>query len=158
MNLSKEQIEKVKLWLAEGDKLSQVQSKILSEFGISLTYMEVRFLVDDIGAEIVDNSQEKEVPQDANQSASDAASTENQTEPDAKQEGAKGEVQVELSPIQRPGALASGDVVFSDGVKSAWILDQTGRLSLVPPNADYSPPQDDLPVFQKKLQELFSQM
>lgn len=157
MNLTPEQIEKVKSWLAEGDKLSQVQGKISSEFGINLTYMEVRFLIDDIGAEIVDNSPPPETKNAEEKTGEEVQPSSNENPASPNQEQAPlegGEVQVELSAIQRPGAFASGSVVFSDGVKAEWILDQSGRLSLVPSDPSYSPPQSDLPSFQKKLQEL----
>ena len=48
MNLDEAQKQKVAGWLEEGLKLSEIQKKLASEFGLSLTYMEMRFLLDDL--------------------------------------------------------------------------------------------------------------
>src|SRR5262245_47517741 len=48
MNLDDAQKQKVTGWIKEGLKLSEIQCNLASEFGIHLTYMEVRFLVDDL--------------------------------------------------------------------------------------------------------------
>ena len=53
--------------------------------------------------------------------------------------------------IARPGAIVSGKVTFSDGVKADWYLDQTGRLGLMSQQPGYRPPQSDLPQFQAAL-------
>ena len=58
-----------------------------------------------------------------------------------------------VSPIQRPGTVMSGDVVFSDGGTAEWVLDNSGRLGLNPSTPGYTPPQSDLPEFQQKLRE-----
>ena len=66
-----------------------------------------------------------------------------------------GSVSVSMSRIQRPGAVASGDVVFSDGEKAEWIVDQLGRLSLVAKTEGYKPSQEDIAEFQMQLQAMF---
>ena len=48
MNLNDTQRSQVSRWVADGMKLSEIQNKVASEFGLRLTYMEVRFLVDDL--------------------------------------------------------------------------------------------------------------
>ena len=48
MSLTPEQKQTVAGWVTEGDSLSVVQKKLLEEFKISMTYMDVRFLVDDL--------------------------------------------------------------------------------------------------------------
>src|SRR6266542_1781444 len=48
MNLDDRQKKAVAGWIAEGLRLSEIQSRLNSEFGVSLTYMEVRLLVDDL--------------------------------------------------------------------------------------------------------------
>lgn len=52
MNLTPEQKQAVASWVAAGDNLSTVQRKLSEQFKISLTYMDVRFLVDDLGLEL----------------------------------------------------------------------------------------------------------
>ena len=58
MNLDEAQRQKVAGWLEEGLKLSEIQKKVASEFGLSMTYMEMRFLLDDLKLK----PKEKEVP------------------------------------------------------------------------------------------------
>jgi len=48
MNLDDAQRKLVSAWIAEGMKLSDIQSRLGSELGIRLTYMDVRLLVDDL--------------------------------------------------------------------------------------------------------------
>ena len=52
MTLSPEQKQAVAAWVAAGDNLSAVQKKLSEEFKISMTYRDVRFLVDDLGLEL----------------------------------------------------------------------------------------------------------
>jgi hypothetical protein len=47
-----EQKQAVTGWIAAGDSLSIVQKKLTEQFKLSLTYMDVRFLVDDLGLEL----------------------------------------------------------------------------------------------------------
>jgi hypothetical protein len=54
MSLSPEQKQAVAAWIAAGDNLSTVQQKLAAEFKISLTYRDVRFLVDDLNLELKD--------------------------------------------------------------------------------------------------------
>lgn len=54
MTLSPEQKTAVAAWIAAGDNLSTVQKKLGEEFKISLTYRDVRFLVDDLELELKD--------------------------------------------------------------------------------------------------------
>ena len=48
MNLTKNNGSASPRGLREGAKLSEIQNRLASEFGIKLTYMEARFLVDDL--------------------------------------------------------------------------------------------------------------
>ena len=48
MNLTDEQRQRVAAWIEKGAKLAEIQNRLASEFGITLTYMEARFLVDDL--------------------------------------------------------------------------------------------------------------
>lgn len=54
MTLTPEQKQAVANWVAAGDNLSAVQKKLLEQFKISLTYMDVRFLVDDLNLALKD--------------------------------------------------------------------------------------------------------
>jgi len=52
MPLSPEQKQAVTAWAAAGDNLAAIQKKLSEQFKLSLTYMDVRFLVDDLGLEL----------------------------------------------------------------------------------------------------------
>ena len=52
MSLTPEQTQTVASWVAAGDNLSVVQKKLSEHFKISMTYKDVRFLVDDLGLEL----------------------------------------------------------------------------------------------------------
>jgi hypothetical protein len=52
MPLTPEQKQAVAAWAAAGDSLAVIQKKLSEQFKISMTYMDVRFLVDDLGLEL----------------------------------------------------------------------------------------------------------
>ncbi|MDX2111552.1 MAG: hypothetical protein SFY80_15075 [Verrucomicrobiota bacterium] len=56
MQLTPEQIAIVHKWVSDGLTLSEVQKRITSELGISMTYIQVRFLLDDLNLTIKDKT------------------------------------------------------------------------------------------------------
>ncbi len=48
MQLTDEQKQKVAAWMADGLKLSDIQDRLAAEWDLRLTYMDVRFLMDDL--------------------------------------------------------------------------------------------------------------
>ncbi|HEX8311572.1 MAG TPA: hypothetical protein VF614_09665, partial [Chthoniobacteraceae bacterium] len=48
MELTNEQKQAVSRWIEEGLKLSDIQQKLGSEFNLRVTYMDARFIVDDL--------------------------------------------------------------------------------------------------------------
>src|SRR4051812_11553921 len=54
MTLTPEQKQAVASWVAAGDNLSAVQKKLGEQFQITLTYRDVRFLVDDLNLALKD--------------------------------------------------------------------------------------------------------
>lgn len=139
MDLNEEQKNVVKSWIAEGDSLSDVQKKLSSELGISMTYMDLRLLVLDLGVGLKDRQVEKKkepvVPEDDFEQTQD------------------GGLRVEVDRITRAGSIVSGSVVFSDGVKATWALDQMGRLVLDAGTPDYRPRDEDIQSFQEELKK-----
>jgi hypothetical protein len=157
MNLNEAQQKTVSEWIAAGAKLSEVQSRLGAEFGIRLTYMEVRFLVDDLKLRLQDPEPPKPAtPPPAAAPASPAAPT----APEAVDAPAPlgGQVSVNVDQIARPGALVSGNVTFSDGMKADWYLDQTGRLGLVAKQQGYKPSPTDVQQFQMALEREMAKM
>lgn len=141
MTLTAEQSEEVKQWLSEGAKIGDVQKRLSEKFGINLTYMDVRFLIDDLDLEIVDKPEPKAAQGGAIESA------------EAAPQAQGGGVSIELSSVMRPGMIAAGSVAFSDGVKASWEIDQNGRLRLEGAPEAYRPSESDLMDFQNKLRE-----
>ena len=54
MTLTPEQTKAVSEWVSAGDSLSAIQKKLSEQFKISMTYMDVRFLVDDLNLALKD--------------------------------------------------------------------------------------------------------
>jgi hypothetical protein len=152
MNLDDAQKRKVGEWIAQGLKLFEIQKRLLSEFGLQLTYMDVRLLVDDLKLTPKDVEPVKPVaPAPPPAAAAPAQPTEVIPEATADAPAGAG-VSVKVDQLARPGALVSGKVTFSDGKHADWYLDQTGRLGLVPQQAGYRPPATDLKQFQATLE------
>jgi hypothetical protein len=140
MNLDDAQRKRVAAWINEGLKLAEIQKRLESELGLRLTYLEVRFLVDDL----------KLKPKDPPPPPKPAAKPEDALAPAPAHPG---KVSVTVDQLARPGALVSGKVKFSDGKTAEWILDQAGRLGLVPSEKGYKPPTADVQEFQLVLQQ-----
>lgn len=138
---SDEQKKEISKWVAEGVGLSDIQKRINNDFGIVMTYMDVRFLVDDLNLTLVDE-EEPVVPEDKDENVKAEANLEAPVE---------GGVSVELDTVNPPGAMASGSVVFSDGQSKKWTLDQFGRLGLSGGDDAYKPSDEDVAEFQKQL-------
>ena len=164
MKLDEAQKAKVRGWLDQGLKLSEIQNKLSSEFGLRVTYMEMRFLLDDLKLKPKD-------PEPPKSPAPDLKTQKPAAEPDdagalpvdddSAEEtaaGAPGKVKVSVDQIARPGALVSGQVTFSDGKTADWYLDQTGRLGVAPREKGYKPSQEDVVAFQTGLQNELAKM
>ena len=134
--LSPEQIESLKQRASEGATMSDLQRQLKEDFGFTLTYMDTRFLILDLGIELVEERKE---------------------EPKAEEKAPPiptGTVTVTMDTLTLPGALVSGKVTFSDGETAIWMLDQTGRPGLDPDTPGYRPVQEDIIEFQSQLRAL----
>ena len=167
MNLDEAQRQQVAKWIEEGLKLSEIQNKLASEFGVRMTYMEVRFLIDDLKLKPKDKEPPPApvLPKAAGAGAETAAAGKQPTPlPDDEAEFAdeplpEGKsVSVSVDQVTRPGALVSGKVNFSDGQSADWYLDQMGRLGVVAKQQGYKPSQSDLMAFQAELQNQLARM
>jgi hypothetical protein len=155
MNLDESQRQKVAAWIADSATISQIQSRLASELGLKLTYMEVRFLVDDLKL----TPKDPEPPKVAAPVAEAAKPADKKNSPPPTEPpGAKGGVAVTVDQLARPGAIVSGKVAFSDGQQAEWYLDQTGRLGVVPKQQGYKPTGADVQQFQAALQSEMARM
>lgn len=172
MNLTPEQKQTVTAWVTAGDNLSTVQKKLLDQFQITMTYRDVRFLVDDLDLALKDRAPKVDTSDvskttpvrpaaPAERSAAPGAEgdedeiagdnfPEDEGVPAAPPAGT-GQVTVEVDRLIRPGAMVSGNVTFSDGVSGKWALDQSGRLMLDTGQPNYKPSAADVQVFQREL-------
>ena len=151
MTLSPEQKQAVAAWMAAGDNLSVIQKKLFQEYKLSLTYMDVRFLVDDLNLSLKDPAPKLDTnlgkaPAAAAEPAgrgpekkgffdkakeklglgAEAEATEEPAEDDLAAMGGGVSVTVDRATLL-PGAMASGTVTFPDGVTGKWIVDNYGR-------------------------------
>jgi hypothetical protein len=152
MNLTEEQRQRVSAWILEGAKLSEIQNRLLSEFKLKFTYMEVRFLVDDLKLTPKDPEPPKVVAPPTTAPAANPTKLTAEKNPAPEGTLPASGVSVSVDQIAKPGAIVSGKVTFSDGQSADWILDQTGRLGVVPKTAGYKPSAADVQDFQTALQ------
>jgi len=143
MTLTDEQKGAVAGWIEAGASLSEVQKRIREKFGIGLTYLDTRLLVDDLKVSVKDP-----------EPAKPAETTPAEPEPAPPAPGGAGKVSVTIDQLTKPGTLISGRVTFSDGETAAWSLDQMGRLGLEPSTIGYRPSEQDVMDFQIELQRL----
>lgn len=163
MDLDESQKEKLREWLDEGLSLSEVQDRLSKEFGISMTYMELRFLVDDLRLEVKDRESDSGGDELGSGSPGDSSDIPSSEPTEVVDEAADsvpftGGVSVKVDQVTRPGALVSGRVTFSDGKSAEWYLDQLGRLGLAPEDKAYRPSQGDMQAFQMELQKELQRM
>ena len=147
-DLSSEQVEMVKEWVAEGAQMADLQKRLKDDFGFNVTYMETRFLSLDLALNF-------QVDKEESEGANDTENPEDQKEVDIEPLVQDREtVSVTLDQVARPGAMVSGTVTFSDGMKALWLIDEMGRPSIDPDQPGYQPSEADLVSFQAELKGL----
>jgi hypothetical protein len=134
--LNPDQVASLQKWASEGASMSDLQRHLKDDFGLTVTYMDTRFAMLDLGIELIE-----------------------EPKPEPKVEPKPppiptGKVTVTMDALTRPGALVSGKATFSDGESAIWMLDQTGRPGLDPETPGYRPTQEDIMEFQKQLRAL----
>jgi hypothetical protein len=154
MNLDEAQRQRVTAWILEGAKLSEIQNRLLAEFGVKCTYMEVRFLVDDLKLTPKDPEPPKVVAPPVSPPVAGPAklTVEKNPAPEGTLPASGSNVSVSVDQLAKPGAIVSGNVTFSDSQVADWYLDQTGRLGVVPKQTGYKPSAADVQQFQTALQ------
>lgn len=170
MALTPEQTNAVSSWVAAGDTLSTIQKKLRDEFKVSLTYMDVRFLVDDLNLALKDAAPKVDAS-DVTKAAAAPAKPATPPSPTPADEAGlppeedlaeaeepfppagAGSVSVTVDKVTLiPGAIASGEVTFSDGVTGKWIVDQYGRPGFTEVSKPgYRPTPQDGQAFMQEL-------
>ena len=144
-SFSSEQIAVVQSWADQGEGLSGIQKRLAEEMEIKVTYLELRFLLDDLGVQMPD---EEVAPQE--QSDLDEEVEEKKED---RKDPKGNNVAVSISKLQRPGAVISGTAQFAGGEQAEWWLDQLGQLGMSPKNKDFRPNDKQMRAFQKELQK-----
>ena len=177
MKLTDEQLKSVAAWFAAGASLDEIQKRLVAEYGVHITYFDLRMIVAELPQpedpevpEDPEDPEDPEVPEDPESPENlevpedpespenlevpeDPESPENPENPETPENGVAN-VTVTVDALMIPGTMASGDVTFSDGVKGKWYLDQMGRLGLggdLPQG--YRPSPADAALFQARLME-----
>jgi hypothetical protein len=164
MTLTPEQKATVAEWVGAGDNLSTVQKKITEQFKISMTYMDVRFLVDDLNLQLKDAKPKADAadvskaapPPPEKKGFLDKAKEKlglGEAEPTEEEEASAGGIRVTVDKVTlNPNAMASGTVTFSDGVTGKWIVDHQGRPGLMEVSQPgYRPSPADAQAFMQEL-------
>ena len=160
--LTQEQLTTVTQWAEDGATLNDIQQRLKEHFDISLTYLDARLLMLDVGVRIKDKARPPEPAPEESTPESDSASANDvpNIEGDADAEpapAAPGKVQVTVDEICIPGALVSGKATFTDGGVISWYVDQMGRLGMRSPQQGYQPPPGDVADFQNRLDQVLMQ-
>jgi hypothetical protein len=170
MNLTPEQTKAVSEWIAAGDSLYAVQKKLSDQFKVSMTYMDVRFLVDDLNLQLKDPkpsadasdvskgapaAEKKGFLEKAKEKlglapgSPDPAAGDDDLDAPAHPSG----VRVTVDKVTlNPNAMASGTVTFGDGVTGKWMVDHQGRPGLIElSKPGYRPSAADAQAFMQEL-------
>ena len=159
MELTEQQKNEVAQWFAAGASLDEIQKRLKAEFGVHMTYLDLRLMVADLPQpkeeepQPPEEEESPEVPENPDMPESPDAPENPEAADDSNQEPQSANVTVDLDAITIPGTMASGNVTFSDGTKGKWYLDGYGRLGL-DATPGYRPPPADAALFQARLMEL----
>ena len=168
MNLDDAQKQQVLAWISEGLKIADIQKRLETDLGLRLTYMEVRFLLDDLRAMPKDQALPQAIqtvggdpkgaakepgPAPADAPQPPPLDSEVAPEPEPEPLPGSGGIKLTVDHVTRPGSLVSGSVTFSDGQSGKWYLDEMGRLGLGMNQKGYRPAQADIEEFQVRLQQ-----
>ncbi len=178
MSLTPEQKATVATWVSAGDNLSAVQKKLFEQFKVTLTYRDVRFLVDDLDLTLKDPAPKADVsdvsktqPPAASKTPGTPASADSDLPDGHADDLPPGADEGDLPPDEEtlppgaagptsvtvvvdkvtliPGAIAGGTVTFSDGVTGKWIVDQQYRPGFT--EISYRPTPADAQAFMQEL-------
>ncbi|HEY5079212.1 MAG TPA: hypothetical protein VII43_05170 [Opitutaceae bacterium] len=153
MTLTPEQTKAVSEWVAAGDNLYSVQKKLADVLKISMTYKDVRFLVDDLNLQLKDPKPKA----DASDVSKGAPAP---VKPAPGSDSAEDETAPPVSAVRvnvdktnlNPNAMATGTVTFPDGVTGKWMVDLQGRPGLVDVSKPgYRPSPADAQAFMQEL-------
>ena len=149
-SLSDDRIATIAAWAEDGDTLADIQRKMNDEMEIKVTYLETRFLLEDLKIEL--KPEPVPEPEESGDETAGEPEEEGLRDDGGPAEAPGGDdATVTIDKVQRPGALVSGKATFAGGSVSWW-LDQMGRLGMDPDTEGFEPNEAQMMSFQKELQ------
>ena len=177
---TKERDEYIASQLNAGVSLSDVQTKLAQEYGVKMTYFELRMLA--MGLAVDWEKQDKPKPaatpapvvaapqkaaaddddmavaddfnaDDADDTEAEPTDDDDNEEPGDDEAAADGETKIVLDETPHPGAALSGTAVFASGASGKWALSRNGRLGFEPDEGSKEPDENDWQLFQAELQK-----
>ncbi len=151
--------------LNQGVSLSDVQKALSEQFGLRMTYLELRMLAADLKVDWQKQDKAPAAPAPEAESETDTAPQDNDgldgDVPDdagIPDEGdglppTSGKTHVTVSKLARPGASLNGEVTFASGAHGEWFIDGMGRLGLSLAEGSPKPDNNDYREFQIELQK-----
>jgi hypothetical protein len=160
MKLTSEHKEAVATWVAAGATLNEIQDRLKNELGVTLTFMDTRFLLSDLGLTLKPEAGEEDDAEVLDVGGAETgvggamgdAGILPGDEGDSDGLSGVAQVRVTVDVVTVPGTMVSGKVTFTDGVTAGWYLDQMGQLGLSGVDRTYQPPEADVAAFQRELQ------
>jgi len=147
-SLTDEQISLIRAWAEAGDGVPEIQSKLREEFDLRVTYLETRFLLEDLKIEL------KPAPEPEPEKADDEEALPEAGEAEDGDDPSGAGVKLTVDQVLRPGAILSGKADFGGGQIASWWLDQLGRLGLDAPDPDFRPSEEQAIAFQTELRKV----
>lgn len=142
-SLTEDQVSKIRGWAESGDGVPEIQKKLRDEFDIRVTYLETRFLLEDLKIELLPTPE----PEPKKEEEPDGVDEE-------VEEAVEGAVKMSVDSLLRPGAIISGKADFGGGKVVSWWLDQMGRLGMDAGDPDFRPSEEQVLSFQAELQKV----
>ena len=145
-SLSPEQISQIQAWADDGDGFPEIQKKLRDEFEVRITYLETRFLLEDLKIELkpAPEPEPEVIPEETGVSDDESTGGDPAEDGDAT-------AKVSIDALLRPGAIISGKVDFGGGHVASWWLDQMGRLGMDPIADGFRPSEAQVLAFQEEL-------
>lgn len=148
-SLTEEQIAQIRSWAESGDGVPEIQKKLREEFEMRVTYLETRFLLEDLKIELLPTPEPEPKKEDDEEDLSEE-------EIGAEDDSGNG-VKLTVDQVLRPGAIISGKADFGGGQVASWWLDQMGRLGLDASDPDFRPSEEQAQAFQTELRRVLQE-
>ncbi|MBU6178494.1 MAG: hypothetical protein KGR69_02460 [Verrucomicrobia bacterium] len=152
-SLTDDQVARIREWAEAGDGVPEIQKKLREELDLRVTYLDTRFLLEDLKIELKPTPEPE--PEKADEADDDGDLDELGMDEtvDSTAEGSGG-VTLTVDTVLRPGAIISGRADFGGGQTASWWLDQMGRLGLDASDPGFRPTEEQAIAFQKELRKV----